>query len=81
MTQNVRNLDAIKSKARGVASISQAKNPNVGVGSDSEKTARGMLQELAALEPSKEALRAEQMRSAGGGLLLSNLAVEKERGR
>ena len=81
MTQNVRNLDAIKSKARGVASISQAKNPNVGVGSDSEKTARGMLQELAALEPSKEALRAEQMRSAGGGLLLSNLAVEEERGR
>lgn len=78
MTQNVRNLDAIKSKARGVASISQAKNPNVGVGSDSEKTARGMLQELAALEPSKEALRAEQMRSAGGGLLLGNLAVEEE---
>jgi hypothetical protein len=37
-----------------------------------------MLQELAALEPSKEALRAEQMRSAGGGLLLGNLAVEEE---
>ena len=78
MTQNVRNLDAIKSKARGVAIISQAKNPNVGVGSNSEKTARGMLQELAALEPSKEALRAEQMGSAGGGLLLGNLVVEEE---
>jgi hypothetical protein len=82
MTQNVRNLDVMKSKARGVAGISQAKNPNVGVGTDSGKTAKGMLQELAALEPSKEALRAEQMRSAGGGLLLGNLAVEEEeRGR
>ena len=75
MVQNIRNIDQAKSSARGVARVSQATNPNV-----VEGTAREMVEEFIKIEPSREAVQAEQLRNLGGGMLsVSALNDEEER--
>lgn len=73
MVQNIRNLDTARSSARGVAKVSQAKNPN-----QVEGTAKEMLQEFTKLNPSQEARRAEQMRQVGGGMLTASYASDED---
>jgi hypothetical protein len=64
MVQNIRNINKAKSSARGVEKVSQARNPN-----QVEGTAKGMVEELIKINPSKEAVDAERLRNLGGGML------------
>jgi len=77
MVTNVRTLDRARSTARGVQSTTSAPNPNYD--RKQTETWRSILEDAVAVNPSSEAIAAEEARQAGAGMLVGSAVATNNR--